>query len=81
MSRIIIKSFRKQLKQVRHQLVTKLALEQDEKQMQPMINELVNAPNTYATQRGEVNEQHENVVKLVMPRDLVLLSTTRQETP
>jgi hypothetical protein len=49
--------------------------------MQPMKNELVNAPNTYATQRGEVNEQHQNVVELVVPRDLVVLSTIHQETP
>ncbi len=49
--------------------------------MQPMKNELVNAPNTYATQRGEINEQHQNVVELVVQRDLVVLSTIHQETP
>jgi hypothetical protein len=46
-----------------------------------MRNELVNAPNTYATQRGEVNEQHQNVVEWVVLRDLVVLSTIHQETP
>jgi hypothetical protein len=31
-----------------------------------MGDEFVNAPNTNATQRGKVNEQHQNVVELVM---------------
>jgi hypothetical protein len=31
-----------------------------------MGNELVNAPNTDATQRGKINEQHQNVAKLVV---------------
>jgi hypothetical protein len=34
--------------------------------MQPMGNEPMNAPNTKATQRGEVNEQHQNVAKFVV---------------
>jgi hypothetical protein len=49
--------------------------------MQPMGNELVNAPNTNATQRGEANEQHQNVAKPIMQKDLVALSTIHQETP
>jgi len=31
-----------------------------------MGNKHVNAPNTNVTQRGKVNEQHQNVAKLVM---------------
>jgi hypothetical protein len=31
-----------------------------------MGNEPVNAPNTDATQRGKINEQHQNVTKLVV---------------
>ncbi len=31
-----------------------------------MGNEPVNAPNTDVTQRGKINEQHQNVTKLVM---------------
>jgi hypothetical protein len=46
-----------------------------------MGNELVNAPNTNATHRGEVNEQHQNVAKLIVERDLVVVPTTHQKTP
>jgi hypothetical protein len=45
-----------------------------------MGNKPVNAPNTNATQRREVNEQHQNVVESIMQRDLTMLSTTHQET-
>jgi DNA-binding FadR family transcriptional regulator len=43
-----------------------------------MGNKPVNAPNTNATQRREVNEQHQNVVESIMQRDLTMLSTTHQ---
>jgi hypothetical protein len=49
--------------------------------MQPMGDELVNAPNTNAAQRGEVNEKHQYVAKPIVQRDLVALSTTHQEIP
>jgi hypothetical protein len=49
--------------------------------MQHMGDEHVNAPNTDATQRGEVNEQHQNVTKPIVQRDPIALSTTHQETP
>jgi hypothetical protein len=45
-----------------------------------MGNELVNAPKTDATQRGEVNEQHQNVEKSVIERNLVAFSTIHQKT-
>jgi len=45
-----------------------------------MGNELVNAPNTDATQRGEVNE-HQNVAEAVVERDPITISTTHQKTP
>ncbi len=41
----------------------------------------MNAPNMDVAQRGEVNEQHQNVAKPVVQKDLVVLSTTHQETP
>ncbi len=41
----------------------------------------MNAPNMNATQRGEINEQHQNVTNLVVERDLIVLSTTHQKTP
>jgi hypothetical protein len=34
--------------------------------MQPMGDEHVNAPNMDVTHRGKVNEQHQNVVELVV---------------
>ncbi len=46
-----------------------------------MGDEPVNAPNMDAAQKGEVNEQHQNVVKLIMQRDSIAFSTTHQETP
>jgi hypothetical protein len=61
MSRMVIKSLIKQLKQVTHQPVLELVQEQDEQQMQPTRNEYLNASNMDATQRGEVDEQHQNV--------------------
>jgi hypothetical protein len=54
--------------------------EQDE-QVHRMGNNLVNAPNTNVAQRGRVDEQHQNVVKLIVQRDLAMFSTTHQETP
>jgi len=41
-----------------------------------MENELVNAPNMDATQRGEVNEEYQNVTKPIVQKDLITLSTT-----
>jgi hypothetical protein len=50
--------------------------------MQPMGNEHVCAPNIDATQRGEANEQHQNVTELVVvQRDPITLSTIHQVTP
>jgi len=49
--------------------------------MQPMGNEVMNAPNTNATQRGKVNEQHQIVAELVVQRDPTMLSTTHKRTP
>ncbi len=54
---------------------------QDEQQLQLMGDEIVNAPNIDATHRGKINEQHQNVIELVVQRDLAMLSTTHQETP
>ncbi len=34
-----------------------------------MGNERMNERNTDAVERGEINEQHQNVAKLVMQRD------------
>jgi hypothetical protein len=34
--------------------------------MRPMGNEHVNAPNMDVTQRGKVNERHQNVAKMVV---------------
>jgi hypothetical protein len=31
-----------------------------------MGNECVNAPNTDATQKGKINEQHQNIVELIV---------------
>ncbi len=42
---MVIKSLRKQLDQVIHQPTLKHAQMQDEQHVQPMGNELVNAPN------------------------------------
>jgi hypothetical protein len=41
----------------------------------------MNAPNTDAAQRGKANEQHQNVIKLVVQRNLTTLSTTHHKTP
>jgi hypothetical protein len=49
--------------------------------MQPMGNEHVNALNTDATHRGEINEQHQNVVEPIVQRNPIALSTIHQETP
>ncbi len=43
-------------------------------QVQPMGNELVNAQDMDATQRGEVNEHHQNVKEPVVQKDPVVLS-------
>jgi hypothetical protein len=49
--------------------------------VQPKGNEHVNAPNRDVTQRGKINEQHQNVAKLVMQSDPTTISTIHQETP
>jgi hypothetical protein len=46
-----------------------------------MGDELMNARNMDATQRGEANEQHQNVAKPVVQRDPTTLSTTHKKTP
>jgi hypothetical protein len=43
-----------------------------------MGNELVNAPNMDATHRGEINEQHQNVMEPIMQRNPITLLTTHQ---
>ncbi len=48
----------KQLKQVRHQHIPKPTEKQNEQQMQPTGNE--SSINVDATQKGKVNEQHQN---------------------
>jgi hypothetical protein len=80
MSRIVIKSLRKQIEQVRHQPIQEHAQEQNEQQLQPMGIESVNASNMDATQRGKVNEQNQNVTKQVVQKDAIVLSTIH-ETP
>jgi hypothetical protein len=43
--------------------------------VQPIINELANAPNMDVAQKGKINEQHQNATKLFVLRDpTVLLS-------
>jgi hypothetical protein len=44
-----------------------------------MEDEPMNTPNTNATQRGEVNEQHQNEAKLVVQINLVAFSTIHQK--
>jgi len=46
-----------------------------------MGDECVNAPHMDATQKGEVNEQHQNVIEPIVLRDPIMLPTTHQETP
>lgn len=48
------------------QTINQLAQIQDEQQMQPMGDELVNAPNMDVAHWVEVDEQHQNATKLVM---------------
>ncbi len=81
MSIIVIRSFRKQSKHIRHQPIQKHAQEQDEQQVQPMGDEPVNAPNTNATHRGKINEQYQNVPEPIVQRILVTFSTIHQKTP
>ncbi len=45
-----------------------------------MATKPMNAPITNATQKGETNEQHQNVTKPIMFRDPTVLSTTHQVT-
>ncbi len=45
--------------------------------MQPMGNEPMNAPNMDERQRGEVNEQHQNVVKPIVQRDPMAFSMSQ----
>ncbi len=39
------------------------------------------APNRIVAQRGKVNEQHQNVAKLVVQKNLAIFLATHQETP
>ncbi len=78
MSRVVIRSLRKQIEQVRQQPIQEHAQEQNEQQVQPMGNESMNASNMDATQRGEVNEQNQNATKQVVQKDPVVLSTSHQ---
>jgi hypothetical protein len=49
--------------------------------MQPMGDQPMKAPNTNTIEKGEVNEQHQNVEEVVVQRNLISLSTTHQEMP
>jgi hypothetical protein len=49
--------------------------------MQPMGDDPMNARTMNVTQRGKVNEHHQNVAELVVQRDPIVLSTIHQETP
>jgi hypothetical protein len=44
-----------------------------------MGDEPMNAPNIDVAQRGEVNEQHQNVAEPIVQRNPVALSTIHQE--
>jgi hypothetical protein len=46
-----------------------------------MGDEPMNAANMDVTQRGEISEQHQNVAKPVVQKNLVVFSTIHQETP
>jgi hypothetical protein len=46
-----------------------------------MGNKHVNAPNMDETQRGEANDQHQNVAKPIVQRNPIVLSTIHQATP
>jgi hypothetical protein len=49
--------------------------------MQLVENELVNAPNMDVTQWVQTNDQHQNVTKLIMPRDPTIPLNSHQMTP
>jgi hypothetical protein len=53
MSRVIIKSLKKQLKRVLHQPFLEPTQKQNGQQVQPIGNELVNASTMDVTQRGK----------------------------
>ncbi len=57
MSKVVTRSLRKQ---VRHELVRKPTQKQDELQVQPMGNELVNVSNVDVAQQEKGNEWHQN---------------------
>jgi hypothetical protein len=78
---LITISLKKQLEHVAHQPTSKPAQKQDEQQVQPMGNELVNAPSTNATQRGKSNEQRHNAIEPVVRKDPIVFSTIHQATP
>jgi hypothetical protein len=60
---VVIKSLRKQLDHVIDQPTLKHAQMQDEQHVQPMGNELVNAPNMEVAERIEFNNQHQITIK------------------
>ncbi len=78
MSTIVTRSLRKQLEQVRHQIIPEPVQEQNEQQMQPTRIEIVNVWNVDAIQREKVNEQHQNDATQVVQINLATLSTTHQ---
>jgi len=49
--------------------------------MQLMRDEPMNALNIDVAQRGEINEQHQNVAKSVVHKDPEVLSTIHKKTP
>jgi hypothetical protein len=52
MPRVVIRSFRKQLKHITHQPILKSTQKQNEQQVQPTRIKPMNAPNIDVTQRG-----------------------------
>jgi hypothetical protein len=49
--------------------------------MQLVENELMNAPNMDVTQWVQTNDKHQNVAKLIMPRDPTIPLNNHQMTP
>lgn len=78
MSRVVTISLKKQLEQVRQELVLKPTQEQDELQVQPMGNELVNVSNVNVAQKENDFEWHQNETTQVVQRNQAVLSNTHQ---
>jgi len=45
------------------------------------MNNKCNALDTNVAQRGEINEQHQNVIEPIVQKDLIALSIIHQATP